>query len=109
MSSFHHDLRYAARQLLLRPRSTFLAVLALALGIGIVTAQFTVVKGLMLQMLPYETPDDRIYRVSWNHDKEPNLWSGSIHRDHYPIIKERQTSFETLSAEYSVPSVVSVK
>ena len=102
MSSFLHDLRYAARQLLFRPSSTLLAVLALALGIGIVTAQFTVVKGLMLQMLPYETSDDRIYRVFWNHDKDSSWWSGSILRDHYPILKERQTSFENLSAEHSV-------
>ena len=102
MSSFLHDLRYAVRQLLLRPSSTLLAVLTLALGIGIVTAQFTVVKGLMLQMLPYETSDDRIYRVFWNHDKDPNWWSGAILWNHYPIIQERQTSFATLSAEYSV-------
>ena len=104
MASFLHDLRYAVRQLLFRPSSTLLAVLALALGIGVVTAQFTVVKGLMLQMLPYETSDDRIYRVFWNHDKDSNWWSGSILRDHYPILKERQTSFQSLSAEYSVPS-----
>ncbi|MDX2029783.1 MAG: ABC transporter permease [Blastocatellia bacterium] len=50
------DLRYGARMLWKRPGASLLAILALALGIGPITAIFSLINGLLLQPLPYSEP-----------------------------------------------------
>src|SRR5215208_3417572 len=65
------DLRYAWRSLTGRPNWPFTAaaLLTLALGIGAVTAIFTIVHAVLLAPLPYREPD-RVVRIL---DTEPAL------------------------------------
>ena len=51
------DLRFAFRQLLKSPAFTTLAVLTLALGIGMNTAIFSLINDLFLKGLPFQDPD----------------------------------------------------
>lgn len=52
ISSFLSDVRYTARTLLNNPGFTTVAVLAIALGIGVNTGIFTVLNGVALRPLP---------------------------------------------------------
>ncbi len=56
------DIRWAARGLIKTPGFTVLAALTLALGVGANTAIFSVVRGVVLEPLPYERPEE-IVRV----------------------------------------------
>src|SRR5688572_17480093 len=53
MESWIMDVRYAARRLLSRPTYALLAVLTLALGVGGTASIFGIVRGLLLDPLPY--------------------------------------------------------
>ncbi|HKI03261.1 MAG TPA: ADOP family duplicated permease [Thermoanaerobaculia bacterium] len=64
MESWIMDLRYAVRRLRSRPTYTLLAVLTLALGVGGTAAIFSIVRGLLLEPLPY-TREAEI-AVFWN-------------------------------------------
>jgi putative ABC transport system permease protein len=51
------DVRYAARTIARTPIFSLGVVVILALGIGLITAMFSVVRGVMLRPLPYYEPD----------------------------------------------------
>ena len=57
MSAFIHDVRHTVRMLRRQPGFTAIAALTLAVGIGVTTAVFTVVNGVLLRPLPYAEPE----------------------------------------------------
>ncbi len=69
MENLLHDVRFAVRSLLRSPGFTWVAVLTLALGIGVNTAMFGAVDAVLLKPLPYAQPE-RLVRVL-------NQWEGT--------------------------------
>jgi hypothetical protein len=51
------DVKYAVRRVIKEPGVTLVAVVTLALGIGVTTAVFSVVNAVLLKSLPYPEPD----------------------------------------------------
>jgi putative ABC transport system permease protein len=92
--SLLQDLRVGARSFLRTPRFTVPAVLALALGIGATTAIFSVIRGVVLNPLPYPDPDGVV--VIWEHNIPRNRSRNVIGPANFVAWKERNRSFEYL-------------
>ena len=94
------DARYASRLLRRNPGFAAVAVLTLALGIGVNTATFSIVNGVVLRPLPYERPDAliRIF-CTWT-----DFPKGAVSVPEYIDFDETARSLDGLGA-YSVGEV----
>ncbi|HEX2444954.1 MAG TPA: ABC transporter permease [Vicinamibacterales bacterium] len=90
------DLRYALRTLLRTPVFTTIAVVCLALGIGVNTMIYAVVDGVLIQSFPYKDPD-RLVVVS-ELFRRGGITERGLSYKNLVDWKERATSFATIAA-----------
>ena len=91
------DLRFAFRQLLKSPGFTLLALITLALGIGLNTAIFSLVNDLFLRGLPFQEPE-RVVHMFANRN-EANLKEIAISAPRFQHYRDGQTIFSGFAAE----------
>lgn len=92
-----NDLRFAFRQLLKSPGFSILAILTLALGIGVNTAIFSLVNDLFLRGLPFKEPG-RIMRL-YGEAKERDLDQLPFSVPRFWHYRDGQTVFTELAAD----------
>jgi putative ABC transport system permease protein len=88
------DVRYGLRQLRRSPGFIIVAVLTLALGIGANTAIFSVVKGVLLDALPYPHAD----RMVLLHEQLPQVPLVSVSYPNLQDWERQNTVFDPLGA-----------
>jgi predicted permease len=91
------DLRFAIRQLLKSPAFTLLAVLTLALGIGMNTAIFSLIDDLFLRGLPFAEPDRLV--ILQAEAKERNLEQLPMSVPRFAHFRDGQTVFSSIAAD----------
>jgi len=91
------DLKFALRQLRKSPGFTLIAVLTLALGIGLNTAIFSLISDLFLRGLPFKEPQRLVHMYS--NARERNLLELAISVPRFEHYRESQTIFDGFGAE----------
>jgi putative ABC transport system permease protein len=92
-----NDLKFALRQLRKTPAFTLIAVLTLALGIGLNTAIFSLINDLFLRGLPFKEPS-RIVHL-YGGDKSRDLVDIGVSAPRYQHYRDGQTLFDGLAGE----------
>ena len=94
--SLSRELRHAFRRLKKSPTSTVIAVITMALGIGLCATMFSVVDAVILRGLPF--PDsDKLYHLERTHLAE-GIESMEVTHHDFEDWAVQQTSFEGLAA-----------
>lgn len=94
MTGLLNDLRLALRGLLRYPAFTTIAVGTLALGVGVNTAVFTLVDGVLLSPLPYDAPEELI---ALNHDGRDGRDALPMSTRLYALYTERAETLEEIA------------
>jgi len=94
-------MRYALRQLAMNPGFTIVALVTLALGIGVNTTAFTVLNRLMLQSLPFREPAGLV-----------QIWSNTVRDGNLPVapgdyfdLRDQNSVFTGVAAYQPWPSM----
>src|SRR3954464_3386710 len=91
------DLRFAFRQLLKSPGFTLLALITLALGIGLNTAIFSLINDLFLRGLSFKQPERLVHMYS--NARERNLLELAVSVPRFQHYRDSQTIFDGFGAE----------
>jgi putative ABC transport system permease protein len=103
LETIWQDVRYAWRVLRKSPVFTATAIVSLALGIGGITAVFTVVRGVLLKPLPYKDPA-RLVKVAISDPETPRPITTDFTTTY--DLRARTGSFASLSLYRGTPAAI---
>src|SRR6266704_2613587 len=92
-----NDLKFAFRQLRKSPGFSALAIITLAIGIGLNTAIFSLINDLFLRGLPFKDPSRVVHLFGG--DKSRDLEDIGVSAPRYQHFRDGQTVFDGLAAE----------
>jgi len=93
MDNILKDIRFALRSLWRHPGFTAIALLTLALGIGINAALFSVVNGVLLNPLPFPQPEQLVVMDQ----SKPNFEAGAIPYPNFLDLRKENQTFAAMS------------
>ena len=98
------EVRIAVRSLARQPGTAALAVVALALGIGLTTTMFSIVNGAVLRGLPFPESDRILHLAPFNIAEQDDV-DARVHT--FAEFRDRQQSFEELAGfQFQTANVV---
>ena len=99
MTSVSQDVRHSLRMLLKHKGFTVVAVLTLALGIGVNTAMFSVLNTFLFRALPYPHSDQlvRVFRTSPHSDSWPHSAANFFDQHDQNTVFEKMAAFNFAS------------
>ena len=99
MDSVVADLRYAARNIVRRPGFAALAILTLAVGVGVNTVAFTAVNGLLFHTLAFTEVD----RLGWIMLATPGNPHGQLSYAEFGQLRQHARAFDAVAAQGRQP------
>src|SRR2546425_4825552 len=102
LQSFSQDFRFAIRLLVKERGFTAVAVLALALGLGVNNTFFTVVNAVCIRGLPIDTPE----RVMYIHARDANERDQGISYRDFEDMRPASRAFTGMAAFAAAPMVI---
>ena len=93
MDNLIKDIRFGVRSLLRQPGFASIAIITLALGIGINAALFSVVNGVLLNPLPFPQPEQL---VTFDQSK-PNFDTGAIPYPNFLDLRKQNQTFAAMT------------
>ena len=100
MNTLLSDIRFGARMLLKSPMMTFIALLALTLGIGANTAIFSVVNAVLLRSFPYAEPEQLV--LVWEKRQGGRTDQNVINLGNFSDWKEQNQVFSDMAAFFDL-------
>src|SRR5215213_4301709 len=96
MESIIKDIRYGVRSLLKRPGATAIALVTLALGIGVNTAIFSAVDSVLLRPPPLKDPD-RVVSI-WEHTLRLGINQNEVAPANFFDLRNQSQVFDSIGA-----------
>jgi hypothetical protein len=107
IGSIIKDLQYSLRMLVKSPLFSIIAIMTLALGIGLNAATFSAIHGLLLRPLDGVSEPEELVQV---YRKWPGIDYGSISIPHYQDVRDRSSEvFESAAAWFFAPMSLSAE
>ncbi|PYL28018.1 MAG: hypothetical protein DMF45_10495, partial [Verrucomicrobia bacterium] len=85
-----NDIRFAFRKLRQTPAFTFIAIVTLALGIGLNTAIFSLINDLFLKGLPFQEPERVLHILTKGKDRTDQF---QMSAPRFMLYRDGQTIF----------------